>query len=59
VITPTGHESSNDLKLKIQPGDTIVVPERTFSRAEIVQLIMGGAALVLSGVAIVVTTVKR
>jgi protein involved in polysaccharide export with SLBB domain len=38
--------------LKVRPGDTIVVPERNFSRSEIVQLIMSGAGLVLSGAAL-------
>ncbi len=37
---------------KIQPGDTIVVPERNFSRAEIVQLTMSAAGIVLSAVAL-------
>jgi len=37
---------------KLNPGDAILVPERTFTRAEIVQLVMAGAGLVLSGIAI-------
>jgi polysaccharide biosynthesis/export protein len=36
----------------VQPGDTIVVPERNFSRSEVVQLVMSGAGLVLSSVAL-------
>jgi len=38
--------------LKVRPGDTIVVPERNFSRAEVVQLIMSGAGLIISGAAL-------
>ncbi len=38
--------------LKVRPGDTIVVPERNFSRAEIVQLVMSGAGPVLSAAAL-------
>ena len=36
----------------VMPGDAIMVPERNFSRAEVVQLLIAGAGLILSGVAI-------
>ncbi|MEO8551566.1 MAG: SLBB domain-containing protein, partial [Kofleriaceae bacterium] len=39
--------------MKLQPGDAILVPERNYSRAEVSQLILAGAGLVLAGVAIV------
>jgi len=39
--------------MKLQPGDAILVPERNYSRAEVAQLILAGAGLLLSGVAIV------
>ena len=38
--------------LKPAPGDSILVPERNFTRAEVVQLVFAGAGLVLSAVAI-------
>jgi len=38
--------------IKPAPGDAILVPERNFTRAEIAQLILAGAGLVLSGVAV-------
>lgn len=38
--------------LKVKPGDTIVVPERNFSRAEVVQLVMSGVGIVLSAAAL-------
>jgi polysaccharide biosynthesis/export protein len=38
--------------MKVSPGDAILVPERNFTRAEIAQLILAGAGIVLSGVAI-------
>lgn len=38
--------------MKVAPGDAILVPERNFTRAEIAQLILAGAGIVLSGVAI-------
>jgi protein involved in polysaccharide export with SLBB domain len=36
----------------VSPGDTIVVPERTFTRPEIVQIIVGAAALAISALAV-------
>jgi polysaccharide export outer membrane protein len=38
--------------LKVRPGDTIVVPERAFSRSEVVQLVMSGAGIILSAAAL-------
>ncbi|CAN5587579.1 SLBB domain-containing protein [soil metagenome] len=48
--------STRDYKagMKLQPCDAILVPERNFSRAEVTQLILATAGLVLSGVAIVI-----
>lgn len=36
----------------VSPGDTIVVPERTFTRPEIVQIVVGAAALAISALAV-------
>jgi polysaccharide export outer membrane protein len=44
------HDYRSDMKPA--PGDAILVPERNFTRAEIAQLILAGAGLVLSGVAV-------
>jgi protein involved in polysaccharide export with SLBB domain len=44
------HDFRRDMKPA--PGDAILVPERNFTRAEIAQLILAGAGLVLSGVAV-------
>jgi polysaccharide biosynthesis/export protein len=38
--------------MKPAPGDAILVPERNFTRAEVVQLVIAGASLVLSGLAV-------
>jgi protein involved in polysaccharide export with SLBB domain len=54
LITPTGQTVPYAADLKVGPGDTIVVPERNFSRSEVVQLIMGGAGLLVSGIALVI-----
>jgi protein involved in polysaccharide export with SLBB domain len=58
LITPTGKTLDFNDQLKVGPGDTIVVPERNFSRSEIVQLIMGGVGLLLSGAALYVAAKK-
>lgn len=52
VFGADGKMRSFDRKLRIDPGDTIVVPERNFSRSEIVQLVMSGAGIVLSAAAL-------
>ena len=52
LIGADGKMRSFSEDLKVRPGDTIVVPERNFSRAEIVQLVMSGAGLILSAAAL-------
>jgi protein involved in polysaccharide export with SLBB domain len=53
LIEANGSTKPYRTGMKLQPGDAILVPERNYSRAEISQLILAGAGLVLSGVAIV------
>lgn len=52
VIGDDGKVRSFAEDLKLRPGDTIIVPERNFSRSEVVQLVMSGAGIVLSAVAL-------
>jgi protein involved in polysaccharide export with SLBB domain len=52
LVTSSGKARRYRSGMKINPGDTISVPERNFTRAEIVQLTISVAGLVLSGVAI-------
>jgi protein involved in polysaccharide export with SLBB domain len=52
VIRTTGETLPISKELKVAPGDTIIVPERDFSRPEMVQLAMGFVGLVLSGAAL-------
>jgi protein involved in polysaccharide export with SLBB domain len=52
LIDANGVTRDYHFGVKLQPGDAILIPERNFTRAEVVQLIMAGAGLVLSGVAI-------
>jgi protein involved in polysaccharide export with SLBB domain len=50
------HDYRSDLKPK--PGDSILVPERNFTRAEVVQLVLAGAGLVLSGITVTYLVTK-
>lgn len=59
LITPTGQTVPFAPDMKVNPGDTIVVPERNFSRSEVVQLVMGGVGLVLSAAALGVVVFKK
>jgi protein involved in polysaccharide export with SLBB domain len=52
VIEPGGKTRSYRNRMKLAPGDTILVPERSFTRAEVVQIVLSTAGVVLSGVAI-------
>lgn len=40
------------------PGDAILVPERNFSRGEVAQLILAGAGIVLSGIAVTIAATR-
>jgi protein involved in polysaccharide export with SLBB domain len=44
--------------MKPAPGDAILVPERNFSRSEVAQLILAGAGLVLSGLAVTIAATR-
>ena len=43
---------------RLSPGDSILVPERTFTRPEIVQIVLASAGLILSGVAITLAATR-
>ena len=58
VVTPLGKMKLYQERPEIQPGDTIVVPERTFSRSEVVGLIITGVSLAISTFALVLTAGK-
>lgn len=53
LITPSGATRENRPDLKVGPGDTIVVPERAFSRSEVVQIVLSVASVALGGVAVI------
>ena len=58
VVTTNGETKEYRPDLKIDPGSSLVVPERTFSRSEVVQILMGAAGIILSGVAVVIAARK-
>ncbi len=43
---------------RLQPGDAILVPERNFTRPEIVQIVLASAGLLLSGLAITIAVTR-
>jgi protein involved in polysaccharide export with SLBB domain len=55
VITPRGESRPAKPDLRLEPGSSVVVPERSFSRAEVVQLVLGAAGILLSGAALIVS----
>jgi polysaccharide biosynthesis/export protein len=44
--------------MKPSPGDSILVPERNFTRAEVVQIALAAAGLIVSGVAITLAATR-
>ncbi|HEX4381885.1 MAG TPA: polysaccharide biosynthesis/export family protein [Myxococcales bacterium] len=54
LVTPDGNMKDYAPGLQVDPGSSLVVPERNFTRSEIVQIILGGAGIILSGVAVVI-----
>jgi hypothetical protein len=58
LVTPTGEMKEFAPDLKVEPGASLVVPERNFSRSEVVAIILAAAGLVLSGVTIWITLRK-
>lgn len=58
LIDPDGRTRDFQKNMKLSPGDAILIPERNFSRSEVVQLVFAGAGLVLSGVAITLAATR-
>jgi protein involved in polysaccharide export with SLBB domain len=44
--------------MKPAPGDAILVPERNFSRSEIAQLLLAGASVIVSGIAVTIAATR-
>ena len=58
IVRPSGATLPYRGNTKPEPGDTILVPERNFSRAEVVQLVIAGAGLILSGAALYISATR-
>lgn len=58
VVTPRGETKDYRPDVTVEPGSSIVVPERNFSRSEVVQILLGVAGVLLSGVAVIITATK-
>ena len=58
LVTPNGETKEYAPDLKVEPGASLVVPERNFSRSEVVAIILAGAGLLLSAATIFVTLRK-
>ena len=58
VIGPNGETRDYSRDLKIEPGSQLVIPERSFSSPEIVQIIISVASVFISGVAVVLAARK-
>ena len=58
LVTPNGETKEFAPDLKVEPGSSLVVPERNFSRSEVVAIILAGAGLLLSAATIFVTLRK-
>ena len=58
LVNADGKTRGFSSTLKPSPGDAIVIPERTFTRPEIVQIALSAAGLILSGVAITLAVTR-
>ncbi len=58
LVTPYGKTLTYQRDLKVEPGSSLVVPERNFSRSEMVQIAIAVAGVLLSGAALYITTKK-
>jgi protein involved in polysaccharide export with SLBB domain len=59
LVTSAGKTIRLSNSTRIEPGDSITIPERTFSRSEVVQLVMGGVGLLISAVSLAVLVSVR
>ena len=58
LVTPNGETKEFAPDLKVEPGASLVVPERNFSRSEVVAIVLAGAGLLLSAATIFITLRK-
>jgi polysaccharide biosynthesis/export protein len=58
VVNARGETRKYAPDLRIDPGSSIVVPERSFSRSEVVAIILSAVGVLLSGVGIIIAAKK-
>jgi polysaccharide biosynthesis/export protein len=58
LIESSGRTHEFSPNLKPSPGDAILIPERNFTRPEIVQIAISAAGLILSGIAITLAATR-
>jgi protein involved in polysaccharide export with SLBB domain len=58
VLTPRGESLDYRPGMPVEPGSSVVVPERNFSRSELVQIAVSAAGLIVSAVAVVIVAKK-
>jgi protein involved in polysaccharide export with SLBB domain len=58
VISPNGETREYASDLTVEPGSSLVVPDRNFSRPEVVQIIISVASVLVTGVAVVLAARK-
>jgi hypothetical protein len=58
VVTPKGEMKPFAPDLKVEPGSSLVVPERNFSRSEVVGIILSAVGVLLGGIGILVAARK-
>jgi protein involved in polysaccharide export with SLBB domain len=58
VVTPGGETKKYSRDLSVEPGSTVIVPERTFTHSEVVQIVLGVASVIISASAIALASRK-
>ena len=58
LVTSNGETRLYQKDLQVEPGSALVVPERNFSRSELVQIGLTVASVLISGAALYVTMKK-
>jgi protein involved in polysaccharide export with SLBB domain len=59
LVTPQGKTKTVDKDTFVQPGDTVVLPERHFSRAEVTSIIISAISLAISTASLVVIATRN
>jgi hypothetical protein len=58
VVNPSGLMTAYTPEQRVAPGSSIVVPERNFSRSEVVSIILAATGLLLSAATIFITLTR-